>query len=114
MAELLKQLTTIGAHEQVAVLARRAATESPLGESSTVRPLLEQLRDAEADEQIAALIGRLPAAGEFDVFSLDMGRPQMITRPSLSPRIRGGAIDDSAQVERSCVSSARSGDRGSW
>jgi hypothetical protein len=59
---LRHELREAGAHEQVTVLAGRAAAHLPLDSPADVAALLDSLREAGASELVAALLGRDPAA----------------------------------------------------
>jgi uncharacterized protein YidB (DUF937 family)/transcriptional regulator with XRE-family HTH domain len=68
VAWLLDTLREAGAQDQVAVLARDLAPQVLLDHSPYVGILLASLREAGAQEQATALLGRLPAAGMFELF----------------------------------------------
>lgn len=57
-----------GAHEQLTVLAERAAAHAALDDPGAVGWLLTALRSVGAHEQGRALTERLPAAGYFALF----------------------------------------------
>jgi hypothetical protein len=61
-------LREAGAGEQVAALASRAAAHSPLDDPRRAADLLNSLRKVGAHVQAATVVGRLPAAGLFELF----------------------------------------------
>ncbi|MEU0250837.1 hypothetical protein ABZ192_42435, partial [Streptomyces sp. NPDC006235] len=65
---LLNALRKAGAHEQVTVLAGRAAAHTPLDDASAVDGLLGMLQEAGADKQVTVLAERFALAGGFALF----------------------------------------------
>jgi hypothetical protein len=61
VAALLEALREAGADEQAEILAKRAATDTPLDEPSSVAFLLAELRTSGFGAQVATLIARNPA-----------------------------------------------------
>jgi hypothetical protein len=65
---LLDSMRNVGANEQAAALASRAATSTALDSPSRIASLLYSMRKAAANEQAIALANRLPAAGMYDLY----------------------------------------------
>jgi hypothetical protein len=74
VATLLDALRAADATSQAAMLATRAAAHTSLNRAHDVAKLLDALRQVGAVAQAAELTKRLPAAGQFQLFSKQEGR----------------------------------------